>query len=53
MKNPINSGRTKNMGSLTIRGNEDKLSQIENELEKVGIKANNKPNNHYVILIIT
>ncbi|TNV74660.1 hypothetical protein FGO68_gene17404 [Halteria grandinella] len=50
MKNPINSGRTKNMGSLTIRGND--LSQVENELEKVGIKVNNKPNNHYVILII-
>ena len=28
MKNPINSGRTKNVGSLTVRGDEEKLTAL-------------------------
>ncbi|CAD8183402.1 unnamed protein product [Paramecium pentaurelia] len=47
MKNPINSGRTKNVGNITVRGDEDKLSNLHQELEKVGLKTYDKPNNYY------
>ncbi|CAD8167736.1 unnamed protein product [Paramecium pentaurelia] len=47
MKNPINSGRTKNIGNITVKGDEEKLSILHQELEKVGLKTHDKPNNYY------
>lgn len=49
MKNPLNVGRTKNEGSITVRGQEESIQKVGETLEKFGLKASQKSQKHTVL----